>query len=184
MNPVVAFVAKEAVRRSGLLKLLAPAAIGVIALPVVLMGAVAGSMDTDLGSIAPTQAAATAIAFARAQLGVPYRWGDETPGVGFDCSGLTWAAYGAAGVRLPRTAQTQYDAGPLLPAGTAPQPGDLVFFGIPARVHHVGLVIDSTRMIAAPHTGAVVRVEPFAAADLLAFSRPSAVPGTTSEARR
>ncbi|HEU0130819.1 MAG TPA: C40 family peptidase [Mycobacteriales bacterium] len=150
---------------------------GVFVAPVILIGAATGALTGTSGTPveigAPTEPAATAIGFAREQLGVPYRWGEETPGVGFDCSGLTWAAYAEAGIALPRTAQTQYDAGPLLPPGTKPQPGDLVFFGTPTRVHHVGLVIDTTQMIAAPHTGAVVRIQPFAAGDLLGFSRPS-----------
>lgn len=118
-------------------------------------------------------AAASAVSYALNQLGTPYRWGGETPGVAFDCSGLTQAAYAAAGIQLPRTAQTQHDLGPLLPAGVPPQPGDLVFFGTPTNVHHVGIVIDSTHMIDAPHAGAAVRIEPFAWADLLAFSRPN-----------
>lgn len=156
------------------------AGVGALLLPpllaiVALTGAITGSGALSAAAPAPPgEAAAVAIAYARAQLGVPYRWGDETPGVGFDCSGLTWAAYQAAGIRLPRTAQTQYDAGPLLPPGAPPLPGDLVFFGTPTRVHHVGLVVDATRMIAAPHTGAVVREQPFAADDLLGFSRPAA----------
>jgi len=103
---------------------------------------------------------AAAVAYAAAQLGVPYRWGGEGPG-GFDCSGLVQAAYRAAGVRLPRVAQAQYDAGPAAPAGVA-VPGDLVFFGrSPSSVGHVGLVVASGLMIDAPHTGAVVRLEPF-----------------------
>jgi cell wall-associated NlpC family hydrolase len=56
--------------------------------------------------------------------------GDGDPG--FDCSGLTHAAYVGAGIDIPRTAQTQYDAGPPLPAGTPLQPGNPVFFGAPA----------------------------------------------------
>ena len=61
--------------------------------------------------------ASVAVEFAVAQIGTPYRWGGETPGVGFDCSGLVQAAWAAAGVRLPRVAQDQFDAGPLLPPG-------------------------------------------------------------------
>jgi cell wall-associated NlpC family hydrolase len=105
-----------------------------------------------------TQAAA-AVAFAASKLGVPYVWGGTGPD-GYDCSGLVQAAYRAAGVPLPRVAQTQYDAGPRLSQFGSPVPGDLVFFGTSARdVSHVGLYIGAGEMIDAPHTGAVVRIE-------------------------
>ena len=42
-------------------------------------------------------AAATAMAAAESQLGVPYRWGGESPGSGFDCSGLTQWAWAGPG---------------------------------------------------------------------------------------
>jgi NlpC/P60 family len=56
--------------------------------------------------------AARAVAFALGQRGKPYQWGAEGPHA-YDCSGLTWAAWQAAGVTIPRTA-----AGPL--AGLPP----------------------------------------------------------------
>ena len=111
----------------------------------------------------PSAAAATALAYALSQLGTPYRFGGETPGVGFDCSGLTQAAYAAAGVTLPRVAQAQYDAGPHVPPGAPLEPGDLVFFGgSTSGVTHVGIVVNPAgEMIDAPHTGAQVRIEGF-----------------------
>jgi cell wall-associated NlpC family hydrolase len=120
------------------------------------------------GAAAPGRAGAVAVAWALAQGGTPYVWGGETPGVGFDCSGLVQAAYRAAGVALPRVAQDQFNAGPHLPAGAALQPGDLVFFGASASaVSHVGIyagVRDGQAVIVdAPHTGADVRVEAFPA---------------------
>lgn len=106
--------------------------------------------------------AATAVAFARAQLGTPYVWGGDGPAEGgFDCSGLTQAAYRAAGVTLPRIAQAQHDEGPALPRNAPPQPGDLLFYGAdPQHITHVALYAGNGRTIDAPHTGAVVREGP------------------------
>lgn len=106
----------------------------------------------------PGSAAQTAIAFARAQLGTPYVWGGDGPAEGgFDCSGLTKAAYAAAGITIPRVAHDQYRAGPKVPYGAPLQPGDLVFYGTAADIHHVGLYIGDGLMIDAPRPGALVR---------------------------
>ena len=123
-------------------------------------------------------AAQEAVAYALAQIGTPYEWGAETPGVAFDCSGLTQAAYQAAGIDLPRTAQAQYDAGPPIPAGDQLQPGDLVFFGSgPAAVEHVGIVIGNGEMVDAPHTGAEVRIESYDWADYVGATSPATSAG-------
>jgi hypothetical protein len=121
-----------------------------------------GAVDAS----ATSGAGATAVEWALAQIGTPYVWGGETPGVGFDCSGLVQAAYAVAGVALPRVAQDQYDATSKLTAGAGLEPGDLVFFGSgPSGIDHVGLyvgVVDGqTVMVDAPYTGADVRAEPF-----------------------
>jgi len=105
-------------------------------------------------------AALAAVAFARAQLGKPYVWGGNG-NPGYDCSGLTKAAYAAAGITLPRTAQTQYNHVPRLPAGAAPQPGDLLFFGTPRRIHHVGISLGGTLMINSPTFGQTVRIQDY-----------------------
>ncbi|APU15293.1 C40 family peptidase [Actinoalloteichus fjordicus] len=111
---------------------------------------------------APTDAAQTAINYAMGQLGLPYVWGGNGPDgghAGFDCSGLTTAAYAAAGVTLPRTAHTQYHAGPRLPDDTALLPGDLVFYGNPAtKITHVGLYLGNDQMIHAPTFGQPVQI--------------------------
>jgi len=123
-------------------------------------------------SALPGRAAGLAVDYAQAQLGTPYLWGGGTP-AGFDCSGLAQAAYHAAGLELPRTAQQQYDAGPRLPAAAPLEPGDLVFFGSPTSVTHVGIVAADNQMIDAPHTGAVVRVESYHWDDYLGATRPT-----------
>jgi len=129
----------------------------------------------------PGPAAAQAVAFARAQLGLPYQWAGDGPArgdAGFDCSGLTHAAYAAAGVAIPRTARTQYGAGPHLPAGARLLPGDLLFFGSPGHVSHVGIYVGGNLMIDAPHRGAVVRVEDYRWVDYVGATRPAEGPST------
>jgi cell wall-associated NlpC family hydrolase len=81
------------------------------------------------------------------------------PTSGVKAPGLTKAAYAAAGIDLPRTAQTQYLAGPRVAVDRL-QPGDLVFFGSgPNRITHVGLVVAVGSMINAPDFGKPVRVD-------------------------
>jgi cell wall-associated NlpC family hydrolase len=117
--------------------------------------------QTQAQTVAAGTAGGVAVDWALAQVGTPYIWGGETPGVGFDCSGLVQAAYKAAGITLPRVAQDQYDATAKLGPGDPLQPGDLIFFGGgPTDVTHVGIYIGNGQMVDAPHTGADVRVEP------------------------
>src|SRR5262249_49128557 len=87
----------------------------------------------------------------------PYTWGGNG-NPGYDCSGLTHAAYTAARITIPRTAQTQYNTGPLLPPTTPLQPGDLVFFGTPHHIHHVGISLGGTTIIHAPDTNQTVQI--------------------------
>lgn len=123
---------------------------------------------------APSDPAAIAVRFAIAQIGTPYRWGAEGPD-SFDCSGLVQAAYDTAGIQLPRVAQQQYDAGPLLPRGAPLLPGDLAFFGSDTRnVGHVGIVVSPGEMVDAPYTGAFVRIDSYQRSSYLGASRPSA----------
>ncbi|MCP2343722.1 C40 family peptidase [Actinomadura rupiterrae] len=124
---------------------------------------------------APNRAAAKVISFARAQLGKPYVWGAMGPNA-YDCSGLTSAAYRAAGISIPRVSGDQWNHEPRVPNGHE-QPGDLVFFNSgpgtsTTNPGHVGLVIGPGKMIAAPHTGTVVQIQPYRRPTLLGFTRP------------
>ena len=107
--------------------------------------------------------ARAAIDFAIGQIGLPYVWGGNGPhrgDAGFDCSGLTTAAYATTGVGLPRTAHTQFFATRHLAAEPV-QPGDLVFYGNPStKIHHVGLYIGNGQMINAATFGTPVQVAP------------------------
>lgn len=99
----------------------------------------------------------SAIRYALSVLGTPYRYAMSSPGVGFDCSGLTAWAFGKAGISLPRNSRRQYNALPKIPKELA-QPGDLIFTGSP--IHHVGIYLGGGRMVHAPQTGDVVKVGP------------------------
>jgi cell wall-associated NlpC family hydrolase len=115
-----------------------------------------GTGDTSTSTDSTYAAKAEkAIAFSRAQIGKPYVWGATGPG-SYDCSGLTQAAWKAAGVTLPRTTYDQVNAGTTV-AISAAQPGDLVFFY--DDVTHVGIYIGNGMMIHAPKPGAYVREE-------------------------
>lgn len=111
---------------------------------------------------APSVAAAIALGYALDQLGTPYEWGGETPGIGFDCSGLTQAAYAAAGIAIPRTSEAQWTTVPHVPLADI-EPGDLVFFEpgefVPGLPGHVGIYLGHGEMVDAPHRGTDVRID-------------------------
>ncbi len=132
--------------------------------------ATAGTGGTGTGSVAgASTAAAKAVAFAQAQLGKPYVWGATGP-ASYDCSGLTQAAWAAAGVTLPRTTWEQVKAGTSVSTANL-RPGDLVFFY--SDISHVGIYIGGGMMIHAPHTGTVVKVAPISEMPVYGAVRPS-----------
>jgi peptidoglycan DL-endopeptidase CwlO len=96
---------------------------------------------------------AVALAFARKQLGKPYRWGAAGPEA-YDCSGLTMAAWRAAGVSLPRVSRQQATVGRAVTRSEL-QPGDLVFFYSP--ISHVSLYAGNGMILDAPRPGKTVR---------------------------
>lgn len=104
---------------------------------------------------APGDAAQKAVDAALDQRGTPYEWGGSSPG-GFDCSGLIQWSYKQAGVDLPRTADSQAETGQSVSRGDL-EPGDIVYFYSP--VSHDGIYIGDGKMVHAPDSGSVVRVQ-------------------------
>jgi cell wall-associated NlpC family hydrolase len=130
----------------------------------------------DVGSSAQGLAAVRA---AEKEIGVPYVWGGETPGVGFDCSGLVQWAWAQAGIQIPRTTESQW---PDLVhvAYNDLEPGDLLFYWNLDGDHAVDHVVmyvgsgpwGSSTVIAAAHTGTDVSLAPVFTAGLIGAARP------------
>lgn len=136
--------------------------------------------NVDTTPPAPNASAvATAIAFARAQIGKPYAFGGAGPS-SWDCSGLTMQAYAAAGVYIGGHGSTsQYHTVRLVPRIQGILPGDLIFYSSAASlrdgvIDHVTLAIGNGRMIEAPSPGKNVRDYFIYTQDLLPYvGRPT-----------
>ncbi|EJO61883.1 NlpC/P60 family protein, partial [Burkholderia multivorans CF2] len=97
---------------------------------------------------------------AMSLVGVPYRWGGNTPASGFDCSGLVrYVMDRAADVNLPRTTADMSSRGVSIEPDQI-APGDLIFFNTTGRPHsHVGIYVGKLRFVNAPSTGGTVRLD-------------------------
>lgn len=124
-------------------------------------GTPAGPAPTGTGK------GAIAVRFAYAQLGKMYRWGAVGP-ANYDCSGLTMAAWKAAGVRLPHNAAMQYRGTAKVSRATL-QPGDLVYY---RNLGHVAIYIGNDQIIHASRTGRPIAVASLTASPPYGYSRP------------
>ena len=113
--------------------------------------------------------AGIAVSAAYSQLGVPYKFAAESPGVAFDCSGLTKWAWGRAGVAMPHQSGAQFASFPHVSQDEA-QPGDLIFYYSP--IGHVGIYIGGGQMIHAPNTGTTVNIATVRWNNVVGVARP------------
>ena len=140
-------------------------------LTLILSGLILGGCSTPTRKLAPqstiakfkedTSVGTEGISIAAMGLvGVPYRFGGNTPAGGFDCSGLIVYVYNnAAGIKLPRTVQEMSRAGQTI-RNDAPAPGDLVFFNTTGeRYSHAGIYVGHGRFVHAPSKGGTVRLD-------------------------
>ena len=89
-------------------------------------------------------------------LNVPYLWGGKNA-IGMDCSGFTQVIMSLFGKSLPRNASEQVALGEKIANLSEAKAGDLAFFDHnEGKISHVGLVIDSERVI---HCSGRVKVE-------------------------
>lgn len=125
-----------------------PARARTAALAALLVLAVAGFSACEEGAprSAPT-AGSEAAAAARSQIGTPYQWGGRSPGVGFDCSGLTSWSWEQAGVAIPRTSRDQYAATQRIRLEDL-RPGDLVFYAANgSTISHVAMFVGGDTIV-------------------------------------
>jgi Cell wall-associated hydrolases (invasion-associated proteins) len=97
--------------------------------------------------------AGKAVAFAYRAIGTPYVYGADGPN-GYDCSGLTSAAWRAAGKSLPHSAARQWSVVAHI-SRSALKPGDLVFY---RNLGHVAIYVGDGKIIHAPQPGESVRL--------------------------
>ncbi len=113
-------------------------------------------MRAPVSSSAPPTSAASpgwmAIDFARSRLGTPYCYGGTGPSC-YDCSGLTQAAWRAAGKSIPRTSEQQAEALTEVDLDRL-ELGDVLW-----RPGHVALYAGEGWVVNAPKTGDVVRFQ-------------------------
>ncbi len=136
----------------------------------------AGTSDTTTADSATTTSdapasgrGATALAFAKAQIGKPYVFGAAGPGA-YDCSGLTMAAWAAAGVSLPHSAHGQYNAVSQKVSVSDLRPGDLVMFY--SGMGHVGIYAGNGLVVHAPRPGTSVELLPMKYMPIVGAVRP------------
>ncbi|OGR11844.1 MAG: hypothetical protein A2277_02765 [Desulfobacterales bacterium RIFOXYA12_FULL_46_15] len=92
--------------------------------------------------------------YAINSLGMPYKWGGQSPETGFDCSGLIVYTHQMADIIIPRTANAQFENGRVITLQNL-QIADLVFFKDLRgnKDYHVGIYMGDGRFIHAPGRG-------------------------------
>ena len=92
-------------------------------------------------------------------VGIPYKYGGQSPDTGFDCSGLVQYLFNEVwGVALPRRTQEMSRIGSTVDRDEL-LPGDLVFFDTLREPYsHVGIYVGNQRFVHAPSTGGRVEV--------------------------
>jgi cell wall-associated NlpC family hydrolase len=117
-------------------------------------GGAAGHPENRAAQRVPTPLGERAAEVALEAVGVPYRWGGESPSSGFDCSGLVRWAYGRVGLELPHNSYALYNEGRRVSQAQM-RTGDVLFF---EGLGHVGLYLGRGRMVHAPQSGRDVEV--------------------------
>jgi gamma-D-glutamyl-L-lysine dipeptidyl-peptidase len=114
---------------------------------------------TELPKISAEHIGIEAAQRGREFLGTPYLWGGSSS-FGLDCSGLVQLCYRLAGVTLRRDADIQRTDERFIPVAPHERlPGDLVFFGKPDKITHVGMQFEGDTFIHAAGGAGVIVTE-------------------------
>jgi len=116
----------------------------------------------------PGGKASIAIKYACAQISKPYVWGADGPD-SFDCSGLTMAAWGKAGISLPHSARSQWSSVQHVSRANL-RIGDLVFYY--SDIHHVGMYAGNGWIVHASRAGVPIRMRKIDDAPIYGYGRP------------
>ena len=128
-----------------------------------------GASSTDLGSrpsrggdrsaVPDGSSGQRVLTEARQLAGIPYNYGGDSPGEGFDCSGFTSYVFAQAGKTIPRTSGAQAAAAAPISRSQL-RPGDLVFFRPYGDVSHVAIYAGNGMVWESPGTGKHVQYAP------------------------
>ncbi len=93
-------------------------------------------------------------------MGIPYKWGGNTPTTGMDCSGFIRYLFNQTmGIELPRTVAQMSTVGKKINIQDI-KPGDLIFFNTlrGRRNSHIGMYIGNNEFIHSPRTGDAIKI--------------------------
>lgn len=123
------------------------------------VGSSPGKNDVEARTLANNTHTHKIIAEANTWLGTPYKYAGQEKGKGTDCSGFVMKVYeSVTGEKLPRNSAKQAEYCLQLHPDEVKQ-GDLVFFATgkdPAKISHVGIIIDSDSFIHASSSKGVI----------------------------
>src|ERR1019366_6458549 len=126
----------------------------ILLLSVLLLSACA-SVKSDVRTPDSDAAARKLTSYARSLVGIPYKYGGNSPDKGFDCSGFVVHVFRhTLGINLPRSSDQ------ISHLGQAIRTGNLVFFNtLQRKFSHVGIYLGGDRFIHAPSSSGSVRTE-------------------------